>query len=401
MDDPEEQRVFLAAINSFYSYRRAAHLNVTHTRRQCFYNLPESHWSLLAREPFNLQKVFNDVDDAIDSNADIAEAIANAGFQSFGLEPPEKLDSAANVSPSDLDKARSTIRQLYRDWSAEGEAERLASYVPVFAALRTHFPFPETELHGINILVPGAGLGRLVLELAKAGYTVEGNEISYHQLLASSFMLNHTQRARQFELYPWALTFSNHLSRSNQMEKIMVPDVHPGTFLDEASQGLPIHAGERMSMAAADFCEVYKQPTASATFDAVVTVFFIDTAPNLIHYIQAVHNCLKDGGLWVNLGPLLFHFDGNAASRGDTEDMETSQNDDGGRFKGIGEPGSVELTNEEVLDLVERLGFKVVESKETGLETGYIQDPRAMLNYSYRPSFWVAKKCGPMPANLS
>lgn len=42
----------------------------------------------------------------------------------------------------------------------------------------------------VNILVPGAGLGRLAYELAKRGYTCQGNEFSLFMLFASNFVLN-------------------------------------------------------------------------------------------------------------------------------------------------------------------------------------------------------------------
>ena len=42
----------------------------------------------------------------------------------------------------------------------------------------------------INILVPGAGLGRLSYELASRGYACQGNEFSLFMLFASNFVLN-------------------------------------------------------------------------------------------------------------------------------------------------------------------------------------------------------------------
>lgn len=42
-----------------------------------------------------------------------------------------------------------------------------------------------------KVLVPGAGLGRLVLEICACGYAAEGNEFSYQMLFVSNYMLNH------------------------------------------------------------------------------------------------------------------------------------------------------------------------------------------------------------------
>lgn len=42
----------------------------------------------------------------------------------------------------------------------------------------------------MQILVPGAGLGRLAFEIAKRGYSCQGNEFSLFMLFASNFVLN-------------------------------------------------------------------------------------------------------------------------------------------------------------------------------------------------------------------
>jgi len=44
-------------------------------------------------------------------------------------------------------------------------------------------------------------------------------------------------------------------------------------------------------------------------WDCVVTSFFIDTAKNIIAYIEVIQKILKPGGVWVNMGPLLYHFE--------------------------------------------------------------------------------------------
>lgn len=60
------------------------------------------------------------------------------------------------------------------------------------------------------------------------------------------------------------------------------------------------------SMVAGEFVEVYNKNPGS--WDVVVTCFFLDTAHNVIEYIECIHNILKKGGLWINIGPLLYHY---------------------------------------------------------------------------------------------
>lgn len=362
-------------------------MNTTHRRRQAFYALPSAHWQMLSEPPFSILDHFNEVDDAIDANAEIADAILSVGLESFGLPAnPDKEDPTQNwhetATPNDVNKAHSTIRQFYRDWSAEGRAEREVCYDPVLQDLRNEFQNRRDAGEEIRVLIPGAGLGRLVFEVCMAGFAAEGNEISYHQLVASSWVLNHTGGPGQHVLHPFALHFSNLKSRAQQLRRVLIPDVHPGTAIAEAAQsGDGVGIGS-MSMSAADFVVLYTQPTQRETFDAVATVFFIDTAPNLIRYIEAIHHCLKPDGLWINVGPLLWHFE-------DSHRKESAHGDEG---SGIGEPGSVELTEEEVLLLVERMGFRVEVRPGDRQACGYIQDGESMLQNLYQPSHWVARK---------
>jgi carnosine N-methyltransferase len=357
------------------------------------------------------------LDDLIDSNAELAEAIFIAGFKEF-LAPSLDSDWVAAIVPkklahdeykvcstvldyfkvqptmNDVEKARSCINQFYREWSAEGAVERENSFDPVKRALDEEYESrskldTSLEKSAIQVLLPGAGLGRLLFDLSHTGYSVEGNEISYHELMGSSLALNHCQKAGQFRIAPFALNSSNHLSRSDQFQTCLVPDIHPATVLGKELESTRIPASERMSFATGDFCVVYNQPSNREGFDAVATVFFIDTAPNIMRYIEAVRHCLKPGGIWINLGPLLWHH--ASRTHNSDEDNEEEMNHMHSHA-GIADPGSVELTNEEVVALVQHFGF-TMEKHETGrLATGYITNPRSMLQNFYRPSFWIARK---------
>lgn len=91
-------------------------------RRQAFYALPREHWELLAKPPFSYLETLDAVDDAIDKNAEIAQAILQTGLQSFVGPDQEDANSKAGewretATTNDLEKARSSIRQLFRDVS--------------------------------------------------------------------------------------------------------------------------------------------------------------------------------------------------------------------------------------------------------------------------------------------
>lgn len=48
-----------------------------------------------------------------------------------------------------------------------------------------------------------------------------------------------------------------------------------------------------MGMAAGDFVEVFRHPDFAGAFDAVATCFFIDTAHNVVEYMEVIWAALK------------------------------------------------------------------------------------------------------------
>jgi carnosine N-methyltransferase len=225
-------------------------------------------WEMLANPPFSYLETLDAVDEAIDKNSELASAILQAGLQSFGLPQPkfetgskDPNDWRGVATSNDLEKARSTLRQFYRDWSEEGRSEREACYGPVINALQKERTL-RSESDKLRVLVPGAGLGRLVFELCCAGFDAEGNEISYHQLLASSYILNHCSKKHTHTIFPWAHSFSNHKSRANHLRSVKIPDVAPGVALGSTET-----AGE-MSMSASDFLLLYGDEQQKDNFGA-------------------------------------------------------------------------------------------------------------------------------------
>jgi carnosine N-methyltransferase len=53
-------------------------------------------------------------------------------------------------------------------------------------------------------------------------------------------------------------------------------------------------------MCGGEFVEVYGSQ--HNEWDCVLTPFFIDTAHNVITYIETIFDTLKPGGIWVNQG---------------------------------------------------------------------------------------------------
>ncbi|KAF0925252.1 hypothetical protein E2562_015966 [Oryza meyeriana var. granulata] len=263
-----------------------------------------------------------------------------------------------NVPPIDVDKVRCIIRNIVRDWAQEGQKERDECYKPILEELNRLFPNRSKE-RPPSCLVPGAGLGRLALEISTLGFVSQGNEFSYYMMICSSFILNHTQEANEWTIYPWIHGNCNSLSDNDQLRAVSFPDIHP------SSSGIT----EGFSMCAGDFVEVYNEESQESAWDAVVTCFFLDTAHNIVEYIEIISKVLKDGGVWINLGPLLYHF---ADTYGPDDDM------------------SIELSLEDVKRVAYHYGF--VMEVEKMVDTTYTANLKSMMQNHYRAAFWTMRK---------
>ncbi|XP_058071719.1 uncharacterized protein LOC131220871 isoform X3 [Magnolia sinica] len=274
--------------------------------------------------------------------------------------PPDWLDPSLqlNVPLVDVDKVRCIIRNIVRDWALEGQRERDQCYKPILEELDRLFP-NRCKTRPPCCLVPGAGLGRLALDISCLGFASQGNEFSYYMMICSSFILNHTQTAGEWTIYPWIHSNCNSLSDDDQFRPIKFPDIHP------ASAGIT----EGFSMCGGDFVEVYNDLSQHGAWDAVVTCFFLDTAHNIVEYIEIISRILKDGGVWINLGPLLYHF---ADTYGPEDEM------------------SIELSLEDVKKVAFDNGFKL--EMEKTIETTYTANLRSMMQTHYFAAFWTMKK---------
>ncbi|KAF3327525.1 hypothetical protein FCM35_KLT07643 [Carex littledalei] len=263
--------------------------------------------------------------------------------------------SLFSVPLVDVDKVRCIIRNIVRDWAQEGQRERDECYKPILEELNRLFP---NRTRPPSCLVPGAGLGRLALDISSLGFVSQGNEFSYYMMICSSFILNDAREACQWTIYPWIHSNCNSLSDDDQLRAVKFPDIHP------ASAGIT----EGFSMCGGDFVEVYNDESQEGSWDAVVTCFFLDTAHNIVEYIEIISKILKDGGVWINLGPLLYHF---ADSYGEDE-------------------MSIELSLEDVKKVAFNYGFEL--EVEKMIETTYTANTRSLMQTRYFAAFWTMKK---------
>ena len=356
--DPEEYRHLRNVVSAFFNYQIDSLRDLARTERD-FKSIDEKY---LKRMSFNYTERLDKLKKAIWQNYSFLLKVADPYKNMFKLykgKNGEILMEPLLVEVKDIIKMRSTLRLFTRDWAMDGIEERNSTYKPILNELKNFFEKKTKKefQDGINILVPGAGLGRLMYEIAKLGFKSQGNEFSYYMLLCSNFIFNNTTKKDEFVLQPFIHSFSNIFNEETPFKKILIPDENLGEELSKTDTG-------EMSMVAGEFCHVYKDKI--NFFDGIVTCYFIDTANNIIEYIETIHNIVKIGGLWVNFGPLLYHY---------TENENEI---------------SIELSWEEVKHIIIGYGFEF--KKIETVKTTYSTNKDSMTQRIYNCIFFSAVK---------
>ncbi|VVC36057.1 Hypothetical protein CINCED_3A008587 [Cinara cedri] len=263
-NNEEEKRSFQRIIRAFMFYKTHSLSRLTKTIHY-LRSLPEQHQRLLTNYSNSLETIRN----CIDYNYNVILGMVQDSAYLFENQNTPSLDgwhSTDEVNKpieTDLEKVESTLKQLVRDWSIEGIEERKTCYKPIIDEILKEFPLKSVSASDIKILVPGAGLGRLVFEIAKLGYTSQGNEFSVFMLIASNFVLNKCRGVNTHVLFPWIHQCDNNLETKHQTQCITFPDINPAKEFPENAS---------ISMVAGDFLQVF---TFSIKMCCFVTLFFI------------------------------------------------------------------------------------------------------------------------------
>ncbi|KAF9529742.1 N2227-like protein-domain-containing protein [Crepidotus variabilis] len=275
--------------------------------------------------------------EAIQANAVITAGICDVAIGDFH---DEKLhNSIHDLDSADLGRVRESLKHFVRDWSQDGKIERDKILEPILAVIR---PIHESQRASTKVLVPGCGLGRLAWEVAQLGFDTTANELSFFMTLAFRFLLSveSTPTPNAHKAHPYAHWFSHQRSNESLFRSISFPDTVP-------------RLGPNFKLIEGDFL---KLSPPDEGYDYLITLFFIDTSLDFFATLAQIHQLLKPGGKWINLGPLLWTGGGQA---------------------------KVELSLDEVMAAVQER--RTVECEYTG-------DREAMMKWIYKAEFWVAER---------
>ncbi|CAM9301158.1 unnamed protein product, partial [Ectocarpus fasciculatus] len=185
------------------------------------------------------------------------------------------------------------LTHVGRDWTEMGREVREVLYKgAILQSLQRYLPCDLSTAPAV--LVPGAGLGRLAVELAVSGYR-------YIYYLTND---------QNWSFYPRLMyQMSDEWDFKNRFVSQTLPG---GSDADHIIKWLNKNRAEghksSLDVQLGDFSKLYSSSDKTNRFDGVVTSFFIDTAAeSVLVYLSNLYNVLKDGGYWVNAGPLHYH----------------------------------------------------------------------------------------------
>lgn len=330
----------VSAINSMESYKTNS--KKYNDRRKKLFKYMTWRQQKLCNDVGYLDKL-DQIDSQINANQEVFNKIIQHTVDDFGI----KYSDITSVSESNdnLFKVTEVLNHYLRDWNHD-----IKEISPIIDYISTQLSkvVPENEKSNTCIIVPGSGLGRLAHELALLGYgRVCGVELSGLMYLCNRFI--YSDLAQGDLIYPYIHNCSNF---DNTIDQFRSCDLNGTT------------KPENLEIYLEDFG--FFQIPDNFKNVVVVSAFFIDTAENIVDYIDSItaltipksKNKVANG-YWINIGPLKY-----------------------------GTAPQVELNAHELCKLRHKMGWNDINTVNT-LETPLPNEPKGLHGYiTDTSSFW-------------
>ncbi|WEJ94182.1 N2227-domain-containing protein [Yamadazyma tenuis] len=222
---------------------------------------------------------------------EVVESSINAYEISFS-----DFDIIKNFVDSSSYRVIESLTHFNRDWNMDQSHDEF-ELGPVIKFIETQLSqvIPNADKPNTCIVVPGSGLGRIPYELARKGYgQVHSVEFSGLMYLFNQFVYSNKESSlANLEVYPYVHTNSNFESIADQSRSILIPQLQQPTNL---------------SMHLEDFNTFELPDPGQCKNVVIVTAFFIDTAENLMDYLDSINSLVKPfrNSYWINIGPLKY-----------------------------------------------------------------------------------------------
>ena len=315
----ETSSYFDLILDIFFNYKEDSIKDVEKMEND-FKSIGDKYLSYLS---FDYSTRINKIKQGILTNEKFLLDIVNK-YKDNHINKNTKFNSSKRLI--EINKLRSTLKLFIRDWTIEGKKERDITYIPVIIEIKKYF----SNFNNKKILVPGAGLCRLAFEMAKLGCDVDAIEVSYYMLICSDFIFNSNLTLNKYQIQPLIHSFNCLKNENGPFQIFNFPDENINEIMNRNDFG-------KLNIIPGDFILSYKDKI--NCYDGVITSFFLDTANNIIQFIEIIYNILKQGGIWINIGPLLYHF----------HDIQNEV--------------SIELSWEEVKKIILKFGFEIKNEK--------------------------------------
>ena len=300
---------------SFFNYKKDSLNDVTKMEND-FKSIGEKYLNYLS---FNYNERINKIKEGIELNEKFILSIVDKYSENY-----RKNNNNLNTRPGEINKLRSTLKLFIRDWTIEGKKERDLTYNPILEEIKKYF-LDDKNNKDKKILVPGAGLCRLAYEIGKLGFIIDAMEVSYYMIICSDFIFNSNNNIK-YKIQPLIHSFNCLKYENSPFQMFNYPDENISETMNNNTFG-------KINIIPGDFTQAYKNK--NNIYDGIVTSFFIDTANNIIEFIEIIYNILNKNGLWINVGPLLYHF----------HDIQNEV--------------SIELSWEELRKIIKKFGFEI------------------------------------------
>ena len=286
--------------------------SIDHGMKHVFTTLRASFTEIPARWAANYDFLSTDLLDTTDleiSTAILGRDAFVPTSMSESHTAPTLAEAAGTTQQSSSDDAASysTIFQimvhLRRDWTDQGAEVRQRIYGSMVRALATHMEDKSQAQGRPRILIPGAGLSRLALEIAHGiGAAVDCCESSKIFALATRNLFKSAAAGKSHTFYPLIHTpFQDDWDFATRLEPFHTPD--KGEAVRAWREG---KVQGSVSLQLANCSTFYREASFASSFDAVASSFFIDTG-DVLQNIAIIAHVLRPGGVWVNAGPLHYH----------------------------------------------------------------------------------------------
>lgn len=340
----------LTAIRLLEAY--AANCKRTSARRHRLFKMMSWRQQKLCTEVGYLDKLA-EMDRRVGDNQKFLSAIAKHAIDHYGIKYRDfdllrnHEDEAKNSSSNY--RVIEALTHFSRDWDADAqEIEPLLNYIKLHLSQFVR----ENDLRDTCIIVPGSGLGRIAHEIASSAPYAAVHAVEFSGLMHICNQFMYSQEGA-YVTYPYVHNCSNFTSMANQFRTSKITT-------HKKPENLHLHQE--------DFR--YFKPNSYKNV-VVVTAFFMDTAENLIDYMDTINELTRGqngvkNGYWINVGPLKY---GTAAR--------------------------VELNAEEFAHLRKRMGWQDIDNRislDENQLVGYTTDKESLWQGYYGLAMWASKR---------